>query len=115
MQSGTFDLVVIAQTIHHFSPGQLAMMMAQSRRVASESFIGIDGQRSLLLLNTLHWAATSQAVLFANYKLWHDAVVSGRKFYPKSELELIARIAAPGAGIGVKWLFPIYSVIEVSG
>lgn len=37
---GEFDLVFIANTLHHFTPGQLAMMVAQGSRVAGTAFVG---------------------------------------------------------------------------
>lgn len=47
---GAFDLVFLAQSLHHFTPGQIARMVAQSRRVATTAFVAIDGYRSLPML-----------------------------------------------------------------
>lgn len=109
LDDGTYDLVFIAQSIHHFSPGQVAMMMAQALRVAGTGFIGIDGQRSLSLFGLVPTAG----VLMRSPDFIHDSVISLRKFLTHGELELIARIAAPGAFVSVRGLNPGYSVVEV--
>ena len=43
----------------------------------------------------------------------HDSVITGRKFYSLAELELIARLAAPGARVEVRAAQPGYSVLTV--
>ena len=42
-----YDVIFIAQSVHHFSPGKLARMIAASRRVALTAFVSVDGYRSL--------------------------------------------------------------------
>ncbi len=49
-EAGAWDLVFIAQSVHHFTAGQLAKMIAQSRRIATTAFVAMDGRRSLQLL-----------------------------------------------------------------
>ena len=49
LEMGEFDIVVMAQSLHHFTPGQLAVIIAQSARHAKTAFVGIDGYRSMLL------------------------------------------------------------------
>ncbi len=111
MQSGTFDLVVIAQTIHHFSPGQLAKMIAEATRIAPGGFIGIDGYRSVATLGSIHLMGLAGG-LRSGYPFWHDAFTNGRKFYCESELELIARIAAPRSSVSVRRIFVGFTVVE---
>ncbi|MEZ4267925.1 MAG: methyltransferase domain-containing protein [Myxococcota bacterium] len=106
----TYDIVFISQSMHHFSGGQLAMMMAQAQRVATTAFVGVDGRRSLLLLGVVPLLAALQGTL----DLVHDATLSARKFYSEAELELIARIALPGATVRARSAHPGFSVLNAS-
>lgn len=107
---GAYDLVFIAQSVHHFSAGQLAMMIAQSRRIATSAFVAMDGRRSLMLLALL--STTSALTLRRSF--FHDALTSARKLFPESELAEIARLAAPGAHVEVRPDHPGYSVLTAS-
>jgi 2-polyprenyl-3-methyl-5-hydroxy-6-metoxy-1,4-benzoquinol methylase len=109
LRAGEYDLVFIAQSLHHFSPGQIAMMIAQSMRVAATGFIGIDGQRSL----SLYALVPTLGAVMRSPDFIHDAVISLRKFLTHGELELIARIAAPEGFVRVRGLNPGYSWLEV--
>jgi hypothetical protein len=104
-----YDLVFIAQSVHHFSPGQLARMIAESRRVATTAFVSVDGYRSLGMVAFVGGTAAMS--------LWpamvHDAVISVRKFYGEAELEAIARMAAPGAAIRLGRIRPLNTVLSV--
>lgn len=104
---GAYDIVFIAQSIHHFSPGQVAMVIAQATRVAAVGFIGIDGRRSLELFA----GVPAAGVLLRSRDFLHDAIVTLRKFYTESELDLIARIAVPGGFVSVRPELPGYSVV----
>lgn len=84
------------------------MLIAESKRVASEAFIGIDGARSVFLFALL------PLVSFGVPHFLHDAMISARRFYSRAELELIARIAAPNARVGVRFDHPGFSVVTVA-
>lgn len=104
---GSYDLVFTVQSMHHFSPGQLAMMVAQSRKVATTAFVGIDGKRGL-------WNLVAVPVLSAGSLVWPyvaDGVTSTRRFYSEPELRLISELAAPGARVEVRTQFPAFSVL----
>ncbi len=105
---GEFDIILISGSTHHFSPGQLAMMIAQSRRAATTAFVSIDGRRGLDNFLGLVPFPT----LTLQFGLLHDAILSGRKFYSQYELEHIARIAAPGASVTTKTATPM-SILTV--
>mgnify|MGYP003594141215 CR=1 FL=1 len=107
LADGAYDLVFIAQSVHHFSPGQLARMIAQARRVSTTAFIGVDGHRSAKLLALLPFVAA----LTLREDYFHDALLTARKLYPDSELELIGRMAAPEARVRVERSRPGYSVL----
>jgi 2-polyprenyl-3-methyl-5-hydroxy-6-metoxy-1,4-benzoquinol methylase len=109
LNQGEYDIIVIVGTMHHFTPGQLAVIMAQSGKVAGSSFVGIDGFRSMFTLVGLP-AFHLMTLLPDNI---HDAWLTSRKFYTLFELECIAQIAVPDAKIILKQSFPGISVLEV--
>jgi hypothetical protein len=89
---GAFDIVFISQSIHHFTAGQLAMMAAQARRAATTAFVGFDGYRGPMLLAALPlFRALPLRPSFA-----HDGWIMARRLFSMAELDIIARIAAPG-------------------
>lgn len=87
--AGLFDLMVLSQSIHHFTPGQLAIMIAQSVKHTKRAFVGIDGYRSMLLAGGVPLMASMQGI--ASFTL--DGFTSARKFYSELELDIIAEIA----------------------
>jgi SAM-dependent methyltransferase len=87
--AGAFDLMVLSQSIHHFTPGQLAIMIAQSAKHTRTAFVGIDGYRSILLAGGVPLMASVQGI--ASFTL--DGLTSARKFYSELELDIIAEIA----------------------
>ncbi len=108
---GQYDVFLIIGTMHHFTPGQLAVMIAQSRRFAESGslFVGIDGFRSIPMLCFL---PTVHLITFLPDHI-HDAWLTARKFYTLYELEHIAQIAAPGTRISATHSFPGLSVLKV--
>lgn len=88
-EAGSFDLMVLSQSIHHFTPGQLAIMIAQSAKHTTRAFVAIDGYRSMLLAGGVPLMATLQGI--ASFAL--DGLISARKFYSELELDIIAEIA----------------------
>ena len=110
LSHGQYDMFLIIGTMHHFTPGRLAVMIAQSRKQADSGslFVGIDGFRSLpmfLMLPIVH------LVTFLPDHI-HDAWLTGRKFYSLYELEHLARIALPGARVTATHSFPGLSVLR---
>ena len=89
LTAGSFDLMVLSQSLHHFTPGQLAVMIAQSAKYTKTAFVGIDGYRSILLAGGVPLMASMQGI--ASFAL--DGFTSARKFYSEPELEIIAEIA----------------------
>jgi SAM-dependent methyltransferase len=106
---GAYDVVFIAQSVHHFSPGQLARMIAESRRVATTAFVSVDGYRSLGMVAFV----AGTAILSMWPAMVHDAVISVRKFYGEAELEAIARMAAPDADITLGRIRPLNTTLAV--
>ncbi|HEY2510588.1 MAG TPA: methyltransferase domain-containing protein [Polyangiaceae bacterium] len=106
---GAYDVVFIAQSVHHFSPGQLARMIRESQRVATTAFVSVDGFRSLGMVAFV----AGTAILSLWPAMVHDAVISVRKFYPEGELEAIARMGAPKAKVKIGRIRPLNTVLSV--
>lgn len=89
LEPGSVDLVIISQSMHHFTPGQLALMIAAAERHGASLFAGIDGYRSLLLTGGVPLVAALQGI--GSFTM--DGLTSARKFYSAIELDIIAGIA----------------------
>ena len=89
VEQDSIDLVMISQSMHHFSPGQFALMIARAKSRGATAFVGIDGHRSLLLLAGVPLVASLQG----SDAFTSDGLTSARKFYSELELEIIAEIA----------------------
>lgn len=103
LEAGTIDLVVISQSMHHFTPGQLALMIARSELNRASVFMGIDGYRSLLLCGGVPLVAALQGI--GTFTL--DGLTSARKFYSAIELDIIATIATGRIDHHVKCSWPL--------
>ncbi len=108
LEMGEFDIVVMAQSLHHFTPGQLAVIIAQSARHAKTAFVGIDGYRSMLLAGGVPLIASLQGI--GSFTL--DGLTSARKFYSELELDIIAELATGKRDHTLECLWP-FSVLTV--
>ena len=108
LEMGEFDIVVMAQSLHHFTPGQLAVIIAQSARYATTAFVGIDGYRSMLLAGGVPLIASLQGI--GSFTL--DGLTSARKFYSELELDIISEIATGRRDHTLECLWP-FSVLTV--
>lgn len=104
-----YDIIFVAQSMHHFHPGQLGAMLVESERVATRAFVGIDGTRSLFML--LFVIGTS--LLSLHPASIHDATVTARKFYASEDLNIIARAAVTRAKVTLARLWPFNTVLDV--
>jgi 2-polyprenyl-3-methyl-5-hydroxy-6-metoxy-1,4-benzoquinol methylase len=104
-----YDIFLITGTMHHFTPGQLAVIFSQLSRFKDSVFIGIDGFRSMTMLLGL---PLLHIITFLPDHI-HDAWFTARKFYTLPELEYIAQIAVPDAEIIPQHDFPGISVLKL--
>lgn len=109
VERGAYDVVFIGQSLHHFTPGQLALMMAGARDIQASAFVAVDGRRSLLLLSLI----PGYGLLFKSLDFAHDALLSTRKFYSEPELELIAELAVPEVPARVRSSHPGYTIVTL--
>ena len=103
-----FDVITTTQALHHFAPGQVAVMFETAARSARTAVVFIDGCRSVLagclpLLLALTRTASSG---FA-----HDALISTRRFFVPEELGLLARIGPWGERVDARWTPPGHCVL----
>jgi len=103
VERGSADLVIISQSLHHFTPGQLALMIAQAKQHGASAFVGLDGFRSLLLVGGVPLVASLQGI--GEFTL--DGLTSARKFYSGIELDIIAAIATGEEGHRVTCSWPM--------
>ena len=107
--AGEVDVAFMVQSLHHFSAGQLARMIAQVGAAGARRFVGLDGRRSMFMLGAL----PTLCALSLDPYFTHDAWISMRRLHAEAELELIASIAAPGARVSVRSHRGILSMLEV--
>jgi 2-polyprenyl-3-methyl-5-hydroxy-6-metoxy-1,4-benzoquinol methylase len=98
-----FDIMVVSQSLHHFTPGQLARIIAQSAKHNTTSFIGIDGHRSILLLGGVPLVASLQGIA----PFTQDGLTSARRFYSDLELDIITQIATGNTHHRVECAWPL--------
>lgn len=98
-----YDLMLLSQSLHHFSPGQLAVMIAASGSQGASAFIGIDGSRDLLLGIGMPLIAALQGIP----AFVMDGLTSARKFYSEPELSLIAEAAAGPGNHTISQAWPV--------
>ena len=109
VERGAYDVVFIGQSLHHFTAGQLALMMAGTRDIQASAFVAVDGRRSLLLLSLI----PGYGLCFKSLDFAHDALLSTRKFYSEPELALIAELAVPEAPARVRSSHPGYTIVTL--
>lgn len=102
IEHGSYDLILMLQSAHHFTAGELARVIAQAGQVGASDFAIIDGRRSLVLLGALPLSCLP----LASPRLLADGLISARRFYSEPELELIANLAAPRDHVEVRRVEP---------
>ena len=107
---GAFDVITCTQSLHHFKPGQIALMFTEASRIATRGVMFIDGARSAR--NAAAFVGIG-LLLFRNPAFAHDALVSFRRFYVPEELELIARLCPGGERAAADWILPGHCVLEL--
>ena len=113
LEPGSFDLLFIAQTLHHFTPGQLARVIAESYRIAKVGFVGVDVRRSLLAYAVLGPVCLFGALSGGSWQFAHDTAVSITTMYSEPELALIAERAAPQGILSIERTLPIHSCLKL--
>ncbi|ARM30350.1 class I SAM-dependent methyltransferase [Prosthecochloris sp. HL-130-GSB] len=103
LEEEQFDIIIISQSLHHFTPGQIAVMIAKSRSHGAGMFLALDGHRSPELLIGVPLTAMFQGT--TSFML--DGYTSARKFYSETELDLITEIATGQHHHTVDFIWPL--------
>ncbi|MCG8341736.1 MAG: class I SAM-dependent methyltransferase [Chlorobiales bacterium] len=103
LENCSCDIILISQSLHHFTPGKLARIIEQSKLHGASIFLGLDGHRGLDLLAGVPLIAMLQGVP----ALTLDGCTSARKFYSEPELDLIAEIATGSKRHRVDFSWPL--------
>ncbi|RYE85702.1 MAG: class I SAM-dependent methyltransferase, partial [Oxalobacteraceae bacterium] len=89
LSPGSFDIVTCTQSLHHFSAGVAARLLAQCARLATTGVCFIDGERGLPPLVTM---APLMALYGRDWPVVHDTIVSIRRMYLAEEMQLLAAL-----------------------
>lgn len=103
------DVICCTQSLHHFSPGLVARMLAEAAPVARHGAIFVDGERNPFALMLV--AMAGGLVGRGSIPFMHDSIASMRRMYTEQELALIGMLAVSSeARVGVRtsrgWLPP---------
>ncbi|MBF0586538.1 methyltransferase domain-containing protein [Prosthecochloris sp. N3] len=103
-----YDIILVSQSLHHFSPGRIAVMIARSKAHGASLFLGMDGHRGPELLA----GVPLMAILQGKKNFMLDGYTSARKFYSESELKLIAETAIQSRNFSLNFIWPL-SVLAI--
>ncbi len=101
LEPGAYDVIVCTQSLHHFPPGLVSVLVHEALRIASSAVVLIDGARSKTNAALIPMLGVLR---YRDLPFAHDSWVSLRKFFSPEELGLLARFgatASPGAPRGV--------------
>ncbi|NOY26850.1 MAG: methyltransferase domain-containing protein [Oligoflexia bacterium] len=112
LSPGQVDVVTCTFALHHFSPGQVAILLAEAVRVARRGVIFMDGLRCV---SELVGAAGIFRAIGAPPHSLHDAVVSVRRFFATEELALMVGCAPGGQRARTFYVAPAWSAVRAPG
>jgi len=90
------DVVLSTLFLHHFSPGEAAALLAESRRVAASAVVVLDLMRHRLALAAISMVGP---VAFRSRLSVADGKTSVRQAYTPEEIAAIAAPVLPGASV----------------
>lgn len=103
-----YDIITCTQSLHHFSPGQVAVMFEAAARVARRAVIFLDLCRSALAAA----GATAYFVTrFGSRASAHDALISLRRAFVPEEMTLLARLGPWGEQAEASFMPPSHCVL----
>lgn len=111
LEPESYDVVISMQSLHHFTPGQVAVMFAEAARIAARGLLFTDGARSALNAAGLLGLGLFR---YGDAAFAHDALVSFRRFFVPEELELLARLGPVGQAARATWVPPGHCLLSLS-
>ncbi len=111
LDPGAYDIITCTQTLHHFSPGLVAVMFEEASRVAGRGVVFLDACRSLIAGLGL---AAFGALRLRHLPFTHDSWVSARRFYLPEELSMLARLGPWGDDVESVWVEPGHCLLRLA-
>lgn len=105
LEPRSVDVVTCTQAIHHFTPGQVAVLLAEGRRVARRAVVFTDGLRSTRQLGL---ACALFVGMGSHPASVHDCAVSVRRMFVPEELDLLAALVPGGPGARALYVAPAF-------
>lgn len=105
-----YDVITCTQSLHHFSPGEVAVMFHEAARCAAKGVVFIDGSRGAL---NAAMVGSLGLILYRDRALAHDAFVSFRRFYVTEELSMLASLSPFGRRAKAGWMAPGHCFVEL--
>lgn len=105
LDPGSVDVVLCTLALHHFSPGRIAVLLAESRRVARRGVVFMDGLRAP---QQLLGAVGLFVAAGAHVPSVHDCAVSVRRMFVPEELALVAACAPGGEQVRARYHAPAW-------
>jgi SAM-dependent methyltransferase len=111
LEPGRYDIIACTQSLHHFSPGMVAVMFEAAARAAGRGVVFVDACRSTLVGLALgsYGLVRCRQPAFA-----HDSWVSSRRFFLPEELGMLARLGPWGDGVESTWLPPGHCLLRLA-
>jgi SAM-dependent methyltransferase len=111
LEPGAYDVITCTQSLHHFGPGEVAVMFSEAARIAGRGVSFIDGARSALNAAMITGLGL---LMYKDRAFAHDSFVSFRRFFVPEELELLAKLGPWGEHARAEWIPPGHCVLELS-
>jgi SAM-dependent methyltransferase len=100
------EIITCTRTLHHFGIRGTTRLMALALHTATHGIFFVDIVRSISRM----LMAAGAGIASGNLRFAHDAVVSVRKSFTPTELQLIAACVPGGAGLKIFYTAPAYIV-----
>lgn len=113
LPENAYDILFCLHSLHHFTPADLAKIMAGSSRVASLAFVGVDGYRGLLNMLFMVFSGALKSLLTFHSAFLHDSLLSARKMYAAKQLEILSRLSCPKGHITARNLKPGLTMVKI--
>jgi len=107
LATGSRDIVLLTQTVHHFTVGQVARLLSEATRVGAGALL-VDGYRHPVIMG----GAAAMLGLLWPRTIFHDGWISVRKVYAQDELALLAGLVPEGARARLEFAPPAYAVLR---
>ncbi len=109
----SYDIIFTLHSMHHFTPSELATIMAGAKKIQAKYFIGIDGYRGFGNLLFMMLSGGGKSLLSWNSVFFQDSLTSGRKMYTAKQLEILGKLSCPHSRISARNCKPGLTIVEI--